>query len=136
MTSTQEWSGHPAPDDPDNVWIDDVTGERVDARTGERTPVRPQITFPYRGVEYTRDQLQAVFNLVANAENWKLPIDTVLVPGAATKASIEAAVIFLTGSIPTIREVTGYVTHRDGLVAMPMQLWQVTADGYYKAIGP
>lgn len=23
-----EWSGHPDPDDPDNYWIDDATGER------------------------------------------------------------------------------------------------------------
>ena len=26
-----EWSGRPAPDDPDNVWIDDETGARVRA---------------------------------------------------------------------------------------------------------
>ncbi len=32
-----EWSGSPDPDDPDNFWIDDVTGERVNAYTGERT---------------------------------------------------------------------------------------------------
>lgn len=30
------WSGSPCPDDPDNFWIDDVTGERVNAATGER----------------------------------------------------------------------------------------------------
>lgn len=33
-----EWSGSPDPSDPDNFWIDDVTGERVSAATGERTP--------------------------------------------------------------------------------------------------
>lgn len=32
-----EWSGYPDPDDPDNYWIDDKTGERVNALTGERT---------------------------------------------------------------------------------------------------
>lgn len=32
-----EWSGHPDPEDPDNYWIDDATGERVSALTGERT---------------------------------------------------------------------------------------------------
>ena len=32
-----EWSGHPDPNDPDNFWIDDKTGERVNADTGERT---------------------------------------------------------------------------------------------------
>ena len=31
------WSGSPCPKDPDNYWIDDVTGERVSALTGERT---------------------------------------------------------------------------------------------------
>jgi hypothetical protein len=32
-----EWSGYPDPRDPDNYWIDDKTGERVNAWTGERT---------------------------------------------------------------------------------------------------
>lgn len=36
--TTAEWSGSPCPADPDNFWIDDATGERVDARTGERSP--------------------------------------------------------------------------------------------------
>jgi hypothetical protein len=31
------WSGYPDPADPDNYWIDDKTGERVNATTGERT---------------------------------------------------------------------------------------------------
>lgn len=35
----QAWSGHPDPDDPDHFWIDDVTGERVNATTGEREPI-------------------------------------------------------------------------------------------------
>ncbi len=33
-----EWSGSPDPTDPDNFWIDDDTGERINAHTGERTP--------------------------------------------------------------------------------------------------
>jgi hypothetical protein len=32
-----EWSGSPDPADPDNFWIDDLTGERVSAATGERS---------------------------------------------------------------------------------------------------
>jgi hypothetical protein len=32
-----EWTGSPCPIDPDNFWIDDFTGERVNAETGERT---------------------------------------------------------------------------------------------------
>ena len=35
--AVKEWSGSPDPSDPDNFWIDDVTGERVNAKTGERT---------------------------------------------------------------------------------------------------
>lgn len=31
-----KWSGSPDPADPDHVWIDDDTGERVNALTGER----------------------------------------------------------------------------------------------------
>jgi hypothetical protein len=30
----REWSGSPCPDDPDNYWIDDETGERVPAPEG------------------------------------------------------------------------------------------------------
>lgn len=38
MSTTEDWSGSPCPKDPDNFWIDDKTGERVNAQTGERTP--------------------------------------------------------------------------------------------------
>jgi hypothetical protein len=38
------WSGSPDPADPDNFWIDDDTGERVNAVTGERTK-RMKYTF-------------------------------------------------------------------------------------------
>ena len=31
------WSGSPCPIDPENFWIDDDTGERVNTKTGERT---------------------------------------------------------------------------------------------------
>jgi hypothetical protein len=36
-----EWSGAPDQRDHDNFWIDDNTGERVNAHTGERTPANP-----------------------------------------------------------------------------------------------
>jgi hypothetical protein len=36
-TTTNEWSGSCDPCDPANYWIDDDTGERVDAITNERT---------------------------------------------------------------------------------------------------
>jgi hypothetical protein len=38
MPQRTEWSGSPDPIDPDNFWIDDDTGERVCAYTGERFP--------------------------------------------------------------------------------------------------
>lgn len=37
MKTTKEWSGSCDPCEPDNYWIDDETGERVSAITGERT---------------------------------------------------------------------------------------------------
>lgn len=33
-----EWSSSLDPTAPDNFWIDDATGERVNAATGERAP--------------------------------------------------------------------------------------------------
>ena len=44
-TCPPEWSGYPDPSDPDNYWIDDVTGERVNAETGQRTPQFPTTPF-------------------------------------------------------------------------------------------
>ncbi len=38
-TQTDEWSASPCPVDPDNYWIDDETGERVNADTGKRTKI-------------------------------------------------------------------------------------------------
>jgi hypothetical protein len=35
--TADEWSGSCDPCDPANYWIDDETGERVDAVTGDRT---------------------------------------------------------------------------------------------------
>jgi hypothetical protein len=34
------WSGSPAPECPDEWWIDDLTGEYIDAVSGERTTRR------------------------------------------------------------------------------------------------
>ena len=43
MIPDDEWSGSPDPDDPDNFWIDDETGERVNAITGERKKTRERM---------------------------------------------------------------------------------------------
>lgn len=45
-----EWSGSPCPLDGDNFWMDDETGERVNAETGERT-------------QYTAEQLEQIAQL-------------------------------------------------------------------------
>lgn len=37
----REWSGSPCDRAPDNCWIDDETGEHVNATTCERTPAHP-----------------------------------------------------------------------------------------------
>ena len=34
--NSREWSGSPAPEAPDTWWVDDATGEYVNAETGER----------------------------------------------------------------------------------------------------
>lgn len=50
-----EWSGSPCPADPDNFWIDDATGERVDARTGKRSPPI-KAAYPFQVEERVNDQ--------------------------------------------------------------------------------
>lgn len=51
-----EWSGSPCPIDPDNCWVDDETGEHVNAKTCERArkhkKERPRI---YLGPVTTRE---------------------------------------------------------------------------------
>jgi hypothetical protein len=67
---------------------------------------------------------QPLFNLVANRENWKMPIDALVDPAALKGISwndLGKAVTFYTGSVATI-------TWKQGQV-------HVTAAGYYAAIG-
>lgn len=58
----QEWSGSCDPCDPANYWIDDVTGERVSAETGERSthtcPTQEQPRYSDRFVDLTRVNLE------------------------------------------------------------------------------
>ena len=39
--NTKDWNGSPCPLNPDNYWMDDDTGERVNAWTGERRAYTP-----------------------------------------------------------------------------------------------
>lgn len=45
----REWSASPCPQDPDNFWIDDRTGERVKAPDGAPTPLQSYIQSDPRG---------------------------------------------------------------------------------------
>lgn len=49
MAQLQEWSGHTCPKDPDNYWVDDATGERVNATTNERSTFADYHRFPEPG---------------------------------------------------------------------------------------
>ena len=70
---------------------------------------------------YSQNQLKEAFNLVANKENWKLPIDT-QVPACAPADLIARAIAWYTGSIAKFSLATnGWLN--------------VEAEGYYKAIG-
>lgn len=73
---------------------------------------------------YTEVELSMAFELVANPEHWKLPIDTT-VSGKLTDEQlglIAYAIEFYTGSKPTFRQVPG------GPI-------EVRAAGYYAAVG-
>ena len=67
--------------------------------------------------KYSEAQLSAAFDLVADKENWQLPIQAV-VPADADQDLIREAVVYYTGS------VAYFMPQDDGS-------WLVIADGYY-----
>jgi hypothetical protein len=69
---------------------------------------------------YTVWEYHCAFDLVANIENWKLPINTTI--DIRDRDITKRAVIDATGTIPTFLPVGSN------------QL-QITADGYYTGIG-
>lgn len=73
---------------------------------------------------YTDKELNDAFNLVANKENWKLPISATLpsITSASKRKLIAFAVTFYTGSVATF-----------GKTASGKLL--ITAPGYYAAVG-
>jgi hypothetical protein len=77
---------------------------------------------PETGTRYSRAELTAAFNRVANLRNWKMPIDTII-PGDDADV-VEQAIIFFTGSVPQFRP------HPDNSLYLI-----VKADGYYAVIG-
>jgi hypothetical protein len=78
-------------------------------------------------MEWTRKELASYFKQVENRENWKLAIDAdVVLDNDRDLLGVREAVIFFTGSVPTMtpmRARGGRVTYR------------VQAAGYYVAIG-
>lgn len=70
---------------------------------------------------YTRKQLEVAFNMIANHENWKNPIDAEIHPDSFDICN--EACVFFTGSV--LRVV--------GAAYPDMQ--HVVADGYYLTIG-
>jgi hypothetical protein len=93
----------------------------IEARiAAERAASLAQIVAKVNGVDVTRGELDEVFKLVQPKDNWKMPIDAV-VPRGTKLAMLKEAVIFFTGSSPTIKQVRGG--------------FRVTAAGYYAAVG-
>ncbi len=78
-------------------------------------------------MEWTRQELDALFSLVASKENWKLPINANVVLGSDREVlGMTEAVIFFTGSVP----------HIDAIRANGRKVvYKVTAAGYYATIG-
>jgi hypothetical protein len=73
--------------------------------------------------EYTRAELTEAFDLVANPENWKYPIDAVVKDDPDLIRAIGRAVPFFTGStIEVLRAGRG-------------KLKRIVAAGYYSAVG-
>lgn len=80
--------------------------------------------------DHTRDEVTALFNLVANKANWKNAIDATVALSFEDADLLREVVIFFTGSVPTFEviEPTAYRNDRKSL-------YRVTAAGYYHAIG-
>jgi hypothetical protein len=85
-------------------------------------PIKVKIKAPkVEGTKFTRDQMQRAFDMVRNTDDWKKPVNkSFKFPGERNLSCLDAAIIHLTGSVPTIC-ITGNRV-------------KVTAAGYYKTI--
>lgn len=73
--------------------------------------------------EFSSEQMRQAFEQVQNPKGWKFPINKVVDnPGQKNLACLTEAIIFFTGSVPTISEV--------GIGRV-----RIRAAGYYAAIG-
>lgn len=86
-----------------------------------------QVVAQVCGRDVTRAEMSKAFDRVANTVNWKNPINaTVTVESDAELLTIREAVIFFTGSVPTI----SVETFKNGRV-----VYRVKALGYYAVCG-
>jgi len=81
---------------------------------------RPSLN-PETGTPWSRAELKAAFDLVANRSHWKNPIRRT-VPAGTDLELVREAVIFYTGSVPE------FSTKPDGSTL-------VVAIGYFAAVG-
>jgi hypothetical protein len=73
--------------------------------------------------KFTHEQLKVAFENVQDATDWKNPIDKIIDdPGAENLVCLREAVIYFTGSVPTITKAGEGKVH-------------VKANGYYLTIG-
>ena len=81
------------------------------------------------GRDVTRAELTAQFDRVQNAQNWKAPIDALVVLKDNYEQLVLAeSVVFFAGCVPTIT-LHAYISAREGAV------YRVKAAGYYAAVG-
>lgn len=83
-----------------------------------------QVVATIEGRPVTRGELSEAFDWVADRSNWKNPIACAIVLSARQRALVREAIVFFTGSIPTI-------TVDDGDAETTI----VRAAGYYATIG-
>lgn len=83
----------------------------------------------------TRGALEDAFNLVCDKDHWKNPIDCKVQLTDDQVCMIADAVTFFAGCVPTFKHLPphGNVQFNNG--GVPERLYQVTAEGYYKAVG-
>jgi len=81
--------------------------------------------------KFTRGELSAVFNKVADSQNWKNPIDAIVTLSDREQAAVAWAVEFFTGSRASLETLGTFPAHDGGTYTK----YRVTAAGYYKTIG-
>jgi hypothetical protein len=87
-----------------------------------------QVVAKVGSFEYTRAELSALFDRVADADHWKNPIDAVVdVAGDRELVGIFQAVEFFTGSKPTAQAVRGGT--------LPGCRYRIKAAGYFATCG-